>query len=103
MISTLERLIRLVDEYDLIGCETRVDDPLDTNVGLDERDVLECQLLSSPVSSDADAVAKLRYLTRIMGDGERSDGLDIEALGDMADWMERRFASMDNAHRVVAA
>jgi hypothetical protein len=88
MISGLERLVRLVEEY-----EQSFEDVDDD--AFEKQDLLERQLLLHPVQSVGDVVAKLNYLARVMGDGERSDGADVIALKDAAQWMDSRYGSGD--------
>lgn len=89
MISGFERLVRLVDEYEQLIEDA--DDQAVADARFEERDVFERQLLLTPVQSVDDVVAKLKFLARSMGDGERVDGADIAGLRDLAAWMEARF------------
>ncbi len=103
MISTLECLIRLLDEQDRRAVDAEA---YGTGGGDDlfhERDVIERELLLAPIQTDHDAVAKLRYLARICGEGERSDGLDVDALAGLANWIENRFEETQPRSRVAAA
>ncbi|WP_428150608.1 hypothetical protein [Brevundimonas sp.] len=57
----------------------------------DQLDLIERQLLLAPVHSTTDVAAKLNFLARIAGDGERSDGADVICIRDLASWMDARF------------
>ncbi len=103
MISSLECLIRLLDEQDRRAVDAEAYGNGEADDLFHEREVVERELLLSPIQTDGDAVSKLRYLARILGDGERSDGLDIGALAQLSIWMEQRFKVTQPGSRVAAA
>lgn len=103
MLSSLDGLIRLLDEQDRLAASLEAAGIEPSDELFDGRDTVEREILQAKIQCDGDAAAKLRYLAHTMGDGERRDGLDIAALQGLSAWMDTRFEVGKTTSNAIAA